>query len=76
MTYRAGLEKEDAIVMVKKIIQELKWLALSAVLVALSIGTLYGIASFSQWKMEKNIERSIANGVTVNYTYWNEVPND
>lgn len=60
----------------RKLAKELKWLLVSTVLVSLTIGTLYGIASFSQWKMEQNIERSIANGVTVNYTYWNEVPND
>ncbi len=60
----------------RKLAKELKWLLVSTVLVSLTIGTLYGIASLSQWKMEQNIERSIATGVTVNYTYWNEVPND
>lgn len=54
-----------------KLAKELKWLLFSMVIVGLTIGTLYGIAVFSQMKVEYNSARLDADEVEqVSYTTW------
>lgn len=54
-----------------KLIKELKWLAVSTVLVGLSIGTLYGITNLSQWRVDVNMSRVEAGEIQqVQYTRW------
>lgn len=55
----------------KKLVKELKWLIVSAVIVGLSIGSIYSIAVFSQKKVEWNMARVEAGKVEqVSYTRW------
>lgn len=55
----------------KKLVKELKWLLVSVVIVGLTIGTMYGIAVLSQWKVEYNMARVEAGEVqVVEYTRW------
>lgn len=39
----------------KKIIKELKWLLVSALIVVSAIGLVIGVANFCQWKVELNV---------------------
>lgn len=55
----------------KKIMRELKWLAVSMVIVAVAIGTLYGITTFAQWKVELNMAQvDVAEAQLTNYSIW------
>ena len=38
----------------KKMIRELKWLLVSALIVVSAIGLVIGVANFCQWRVEQN----------------------
>ena len=38
----------------KKLIKELKWLVVSAVIVVSAIGLVIGVANFCQWRVNQN----------------------
>ena len=46
----------------KKIIKELKWLAVSAAIVVSAIGLVIGTANFCQWRVDQNEIRLIERG--------------
>ena len=55
----------------KKIIKELKWLVVSALIVASAIGLVIGTANFCQWRVDVNMARVDAGEVqVVKYTRW------
>ena len=55
----------------KKIIKEVKWLVVSAVIVISAIGLVIGVANLSQWRVDVNMARVDAGEVqTVEYTRW------
>ena len=55
----------------KKLLKELKWLVVSAVIVGLTIGSMYSVAVLSQMKVEHNTARLEAGKVEqVQYTRW------
>ena len=61
--------------MKKRMIKELKWLVVSALIVigfiGLVIGTVIGSANFSQWRVDVNMARVDAGEVqVVEYTSW------
>lgn len=55
----------------RKLARELKWLVVSVMLVASVIGSLYGIASLSQWNVNRNMARLEAGEIElVQHTRW------
>lgn len=55
----------------KKMIRELKWLLVSALIVASAIGLVIGVANLSQWRVDVNMGRVDAGEVqAVEYTSW------
>ena len=55
----------------KKMIKELKWLVVSAVIVISVIGLIIGVANLSQWRVDVNMARVDAGEVqAVEYTRW------
>lgn len=41
----------------KKVLRELKWFCVSALLVILTIGSVIGVANFCQWRVDMNMVR-------------------
>lgn len=57
--------------MKKMMIRELKWLVVSALIVASVIGLVIGTAEFCQWRVDVNMARVDAGEVqTVEHTRW------
>lgn len=55
----------------KKIIKEVKWLVVSAVIVFSAIGLIIGVANLSQWRVDVNVASVDAGEVqAVEYTRW------
>lgn len=55
----------------KKMIKELKWLFVSALIVASAIGLVIGVANLSQWRVDVNMGRVDAGEIqVVEYTRW------
>lgn len=55
----------------KKMIRELKWLVVSALIVASAIGLVIGVANLSQWRVDVNMARVEAGEIqAVEYTRW------
>ncbi|WP_373757856.1 hypothetical protein [Jeotgalibaca porci] len=55
----------------KKIAKELKWLLVSALIVASAIGLVIGVANLSQWRVDVNMGRVDAGEIqVVEYTSW------
>lgn len=55
----------------KKMIKELKWLLVSALIVASAIGLVIGVANFCQWRVDVNMARVEAGEVqVVEHTRW------
>lgn len=55
----------------KKVIKELKWLVVSAVIVISAIGLVIGVANLSQWRVDVNVARAEAGEIqVVEYTRW------
>ncbi|WP_373782165.1 hypothetical protein [Jeotgalibaca porci] len=46
----------------KKLIKELKWLGLSALIVFSAIGLVIGTANFCQWRVEQNEIKLLGRG--------------
>ncbi len=46
----------------KKLARELKWLVVSAFIVASAIGLVIGVANFCQWRVEQNEIRFAERG--------------
>lgn len=55
----------------KKLVRELKWMAVSSLIVGLVLVSIYGIALFSQWRVDVNVRKVEAGQVeVVSYTSW------
>ena len=55
----------------RKVIRELKWLVVSALIVAGAIGLVIGVANLSQWRVDVNMSRLDAGEIqAVEYTRW------
>lgn len=55
----------------KKLLKELKWLVVSAVIVISAIGLVISVANLSQWRVDVNMARVNAGEIqTVEYTRW------
>lgn len=55
----------------KKMIKELKWLLVSALIVASAIGLVIGVANLSQWRVDVNMARvEVGEVQAVEYTRW------
>ncbi len=55
----------------KRLIKELKWLVVSSLIVGLVLVSIYGIALFSQWRVDVNVMKVEAGQVeVVSYTSW------
>ncbi len=55
----------------KKMIKELKWLLVSALIVASAIGLVIGTANLSQWRVDVNMARVDAGEIEmVKFTRW------
>lgn len=55
----------------KKLVREIKWLTASALIVGLVLVSIYGIALFSQWRVDVNMTKVEAGQVeVVSYTSW------
>ena len=57
--------------MKKRMIKELKWLVVSALIVVSAIGLVIGVANLSQWRVDVNMGRVDAGEIqVVEYTSW------
>ena len=55
----------------KRLIKELKWLVVSSLVVGLVLVSIYGIALFSQWRVDVNVKKVEAGQAeVVSYTSW------
>lgn len=54
----------------KKMIKELKWLLVSALIVASAIGLVIGTANFCQWRVDVNMARVDAGEIEM--AGWNK----
>ncbi len=55
----------------KRLVREIKWLTASALIVGLVLVSIYGIALFSQWRVDVNVKKVEAGQVeVVSYTSW------
>lgn len=54
----------------KKTIKELKWLLVSALIVASAIGLVIGVANLSQWRVDVNMGRVDAGEIEM--VGWNK----
>ena len=56
--------------MKKRMIKELKWLVVSALIVASAIGLVIGVANLSQWRVDVNMARVDAGEIEM--VGWNK----
>lgn len=55
----------------KRLVREIKWLTASALIVGLVLVSIYGIALFSQRRVDVNVKKVEAGQVeVVSYTSW------
>lgn len=54
----------------RKVIRELKWLVVSALIVASVIGLVIGVANLSQWRVDVNMARVDAGEIEL--VGWNK----
>ena len=55
----------------KKIVKELKWLVVSALIVISAISLVISVANLSQWRVDVNMARVDAGEIqAVEYTSW------